>query len=177
MARPAKLPYAVIKIDDKLELRALTAEDADELFKLTTANKAYLAEYLPWVTKVNKVADSKRFITGNLTKRLKGERYGFGVFASGKLAGHISLMHVKDKQTPEIGYWLDQSLSGQGIMTKAAGAVTDFGLSLGLEKILIKAEATNIGSNKIAEKLGYKFKGAYPNKEGALRNHWVKERS
>lgn len=177
MSKTAKLPRAVIKINDGLELRALTLDDAEELFTLTTRNKDYLAEYLPWVDKVNQVADSKRFITGNLNKRLKGERYGFGVIVNGKLAGHISLMHVKDKQTPEIGYWITESAAGRGIMTRAAGALTDFGFRLGLEKILIKADAKNIASNRIAEKLGYRLKGAYPNKEGELRNHWIKQRN
>lgn len=169
--------HEYIRIDDILELRALADEDAQRMFDLTVVNRQYLAAYLPWAEKTESVNDSLSFIEKTKQERANGEGYGFGILVSGKVVGHISLMNLGDKGSPEIGYWIAESFSGNGITTKSAKAVSDFGLNgLGLERITIRARPSNAGSNKIAENLGYKFDGVHKDKEGTLHNRWIIEK-
>lgn len=172
-----KLDNTYIKVDSEIQLKALREEDATELFALTDENREYLAKYLPWVDSTTSEAGSLEFIKGCVEKRQNHEEYGFGIFFEGKLVGHISLMRLKHpEKPPEIGYWIAKAHSGKGITTRATGALTDFGLTgLDLERIVIRAVEDNIGSNKIAENLGYKI---YEKeiKDGYPHNYWVKYR-
>jgi len=153
-----ELRYSEIKVDNQITLRQLMLDEADQLYRLVDNNREYLKEWLPWVEGTQSSEDSKKFISETLEKREDGNEYGYGIFVDGKLEGHTSLMHIRDGGEPEIGYWIDETMSGQGISTKAGRALTEFGFNtLGLGKIIIKADPKNIGSNKIAEKLGYKL--------------------
>lgn len=152
-----KLPYLELHIDDRLSLRQLRLDEAETVFSVVDRNRAYLSQWLPWVEATKSPRDSEEFINEMISKRATASEYGYGIFVNGKFAGHTSLMHTADDQQPEIGYWVASEVAGQGVATKAAKALTDFGFEkLGLGKIVIKADPKNIASNKVAEKLGYK---------------------
>lgn len=147
-----------LEVDEHLTLRQLRADEAEELFNLTKKNYKYLEPWMPWLSKINKVEDSKNFIQAIVEKREKDIRYGYGIIYEGKVAGHMSIMHINDEKFPEVGYWLDHDLNGRGITTKAVKKLTEFGVkTLGLNKILIKAKPKNTASNRVAEKCGYKL--------------------
>ena len=85
-------------------------------------------------------------------------------------------MHLTDGKDPEIGYWIDSNISGLGITSKAAGVLSEFGFeTLGLSRIVIKAEPDNTASNKIAKKLGYELETtALDDAAGVMFNVWSK---
>ena len=81
-------------------------------------------------------------------------------------------MHLKDDKEPEIGYWIASNSAGNGLTTRSVVALTQFGLkTLGLKKIIIRAHPDNIGSNKVAEKAGYKYSYQGEDEDGPL-NIW-----
>lgn len=164
-----------IKVDHEIELKALKEDDALALYALTDGSRDYLAKYLPWVDSTLSTADSLEFIKDCIVKRDSDEQYAFGIFFEGKLVGHMSLMKLKHpKDPPEIGYWVSQDYSGKGITKRSAKALTNFGLNrLGLEKIVIRAVEDNIGSNKVAENLGYSIYQKEV-KDGYPHNYWEK---
>jgi ribosomal-protein-serine acetyltransferase len=171
---PSPEQYREIIVDDKLTLREVSLENTEEFFALVDNNREYLGKWLPWVKNNTRPEDSENFIEYTKEQREQGSTYGFGLFYENKLVGHASLMHITDEKTPEIGYWIAEEASGKGITTSAAKALTDFGFdSLGLNKIIIRAEPGNIGSNKVAEKLGYKIVGQKIHEnDGVLLNIW-----
>ncbi|MEO7049127.1 MAG: GNAT family protein, partial [Ferruginibacter sp.] len=80
------------------------------------------------------------------------------------IQGRIGL-HYWNRQnnTAAIGYWLTKDALGKGIIIRACKALIDYGFSeMGLNRIEIKAATTNLKSQAIPEKLGFK-------KEGILR--------
>lgn len=172
-----QLPHAEIIVDDQLTLRQVRLDEAEKLFSVIDKDREYLGQWLPWPSATLSPDDSKAFITDTIQQRIKGSTYGFGIVLDGEIVGHIGLMHL-DEGKPEIGYWIASAAAGKGLATKAAGAVTDFGFNtLGLKKIVIKADTKNIGSNRVAEKLGYKLeKTEYDNNIKALANIWAMER-
>jgi ribosomal-protein-serine acetyltransferase len=171
--------YEEIIVDDTLTLRALSVDQADEVFAIVDSNRDYLGRWLPWVQHTHTSQDSRQFIESTLQKREDGSEYGFGIIVDERAVGHISLMHITDDQEPEIGYWIAEEYSGRGLVTKAAQAVTDLGFkTLGLEKIIIRAEPENIGSNVVAEKLGYEFVDQrIHERDAVLVNVWEKHQA
>ena len=168
-----ELPYAEIKVDDHLKLRQLHLDESEKLFKLVDDDREYLQKWLPWVDNTKSPQDSERFISETIQKRKDETEFGYAIVVEGNPVGHISLMHIKDQSDPEIGYWIASRMSGKGISTRAGQALTDFGFNiLGLEKILIKADPNNMGSNKIAQKLGYKLIRQEHDDRIGLSNVW-----
>lgn len=166
------MPHETIVVEDGISLKQLRLEDSQELFEVIDKNRDYLAKWLPW-PQYNKVtSDSEAFISNNLEKRRTGAEYGYGILIEGKICGHTSLMHLNDDKTPEIGYWISEDVSGQGITSRVARTLTDFGLGeLGLEEIVIRADSNNIGSNRVAEKIGYSLVSQEP-EENRIINTW-----
>lgn len=147
----------MVSIDEYMKLIQLQPDQADQIFELTDQNREYLGQFLPWPPYVKSVDDSRKHIEETIQKRIEGISYTYGIEVDGIIAGDVSIRNLNEaEKTPEIGYWMAPDYAGKGLMTKAVQALTDYGLkSLGLEKIIIRADPANIGSNKVAEKAGY----------------------
>ena len=73
------------------------------------------------------------------------------------------------KRTAELGYFLNASYWGRGLMTEAVTCLSDLALTaMGMDRIILIAHLENKASIRVAEKSGFKlvsrFKGAdrYP---------------
>lgn len=167
------LPYTEIEVEPGLRLKQLEISQAERVFNITDQNRDYLGKWLPFPAKTNEVSDTKSFIELMLKERASNQQYGYGIELEGEVVGHISLMHLKDDREPEIGYWIASEASGKGIVTKAVNTLTDFGFnSLGLPKIIIRVHPDNVGSNRIAEKAGYKLVGQINDETEGPFNVW-----
>ena len=51
-----------ILVSEQLRLTPLELQDADELFSLTSANRDYLRQWLPWLDSIKRVEDTRAFI-------------------------------------------------------------------------------------------------------------------
>ena len=102
----SELPYEIIVINPRLRLRQLQLADAERVFSLVDADREYLAKYLPWADKTTEVEHSRDFIKLMLDRRESGDEYGYGIEYDGMIIGHTSIMHLKDRDVPEIGYWI-----------------------------------------------------------------------
>ena len=51
-----------IRLNDDVALELLEVRHADELFRVTDANRAHLREWLPWVDGTTSLEDTKAFI-------------------------------------------------------------------------------------------------------------------
>ena len=172
------LPHSEINIDEQLSLRQVRVDEAGTIFNLIDSERPYMGKFLPWVELTKTVQDTEEFIEQTINERRNGSAYGYGIVYDGNLVGHMSLMHLNDGEKPEIGCWISSKMSGHGISTKAAGSLTSFAFDeLKLDKVLIKAEPENIGSNKIAEKLGYKLTSQERTDDNRTLNVWEIEQN
>lgn len=56
----------------------------------------------------------------------------------------------------EIGYWIRNKYTGQGYMTEAINAITQYAFrQLQMRRVAITCDVDNIRGRKISEKLGY----------------------
>ena len=70
-----------------------------------------------------------------------------------------------------IGYWLDQSHTGRGIMTRAVGALVDVLLvSCGFNRVVIETGVDNSASSAIPLRLGFRQEGR------SVQRQWMYDR-
>jgi ribosomal-protein-alanine N-acetyltransferase len=90
------------------------------------------------------------------------QKYGYGRFAvelkeTGKVIGFCGIKYLPEIDLPEVGYRYLKEYWGRGIGTEAAQACVDFAREdLGIKKLIALIMPENIGSIKLAEKLGMK---------------------
>lgn len=162
-----------IIVSEDVLLVQLQPEQADRMFELTERNREYLEEFMPWPAHVKTVDDSRRHIEETIQRRADSISYAYGIEVDGTIVGDVSIRNLNDEvKAPEIGYWIAQDYAGRGLMTRAVRTLTDYSLNtLGLQKIIIRAELSNPGSNKVAEKVGYQKVGKDV-EDGRTLNVW-----
>ena len=76
-----------------------------------------------------------------------------GIEHAGKLIGHVGLSAARG--SVEVGYAIEDACQGKGFASEAVGAMTRWGLSLGLPEVLGIVGAENHGSCRVLEKAGF----------------------
>ncbi len=162
-------PLLCIRIDEETELRIYEERHAQEVAERVDQNRAYLRQWLPWVDNSRTVEDSKAFIKYSLQQFANNEGFQTGIWYKGKFAGGIGY-HAIDwvDRKVEMGYWLDESFQGKGLMTKACRTLITYAFAeLGLNKVEIYCATENIRSCAIPKRLGFQ-------QEGILRDaEWI----
>ena len=105
------------------------------------------------------LSDAKSFLN-RITSEMP--RTVFAIATKTEAIGSIGLMMGQDvhRFTAELGYWLAEPYWGQGIMTSAVIAITEFGFrELGLNRIYAEPYASNPASVRVLEKAGFEFEG------------------
>jgi [ribosomal protein S5]-alanine N-acetyltransferase len=70
----------------------------------------------------------------------------------------IGAINLKDKSEDNRGFWLDPAWQGQGLMTEASAAVTDYWFdTLGRTVLVVAKAAENAPSRRISERAGMRL--------------------
>jgi ribosomal-protein-serine acetyltransferase len=152
-----------------IELRILELKDAKTVFQTIDKNRIRLKQWLGWLDFTNSVEDIKKFIQDGLDGYGENKIFRFGIYYKNQYAGNIELQSIDyTNKKSIIGYWLADGYEGKGIMTQSVEAVLKYAFEeLKLNKISLQIATENIGSNKIAERIGF-------TREGILRqNEWL----
>jgi ribosomal-protein-serine acetyltransferase len=146
------------KIDDETELRLLLERDAEEYYALCDRNR----ERFYWLKKDYSLEDARSFLRRDLLENFVGNN-GFqaGIFVAGKLAGVIRFNDIDWKtRTTSLGYRLDASFEGRGLILKCCRAFLDYAFGvLKLNRVEIRCHKENERSCAVAERLGFKREG------------------
>ncbi|WP_321476712.1 GNAT family protein [uncultured Paludibaculum sp.] len=162
-------PEALIAVGPDLELRALDASHAEEIYTAVEANRDHLRQWLPWVDFSHSPADSLKFLQDMEKKRAAAQTLVYGIWpAGGALAGVIGLHDVDlTNGNLQIGYWVAKSQAGRGLVTRACQAMLRLSFeTLQMERVEIRCATGNERSCAVPQRLGFQF-------EGILR-HWQK---
>lgn len=148
---------ARIRVDEDIELKLVTPDDAPRIFAVTDRDRAYLGEWLPWVENTRSVADSEGFVRRAMDQMRRGEGFHACIEFRGEFAGIIGHVYLnpQDRRT-ELGYWLGHAFQGRGIMTRACRRLVDYAFeSLGTNRVEIRTDVDNRKSRAIPERLGF----------------------
>lgn len=150
-----------------LRLRPWQTGDIHPLYEATRESIASVSPWLPWLHADYSLEDSATWISQSAAGRERGDAHTFGIFdMQGHVLGDIGLNRIDTRRaSANLGYWVRQSAQGQGVATRAARAVADFGFqALGLVRIEIVVAIDNVASRRTAERLGAHFDGFSPNR-------------
>ncbi|VVN76550.1 hypothetical protein PS685_05328 [Pseudomonas fluorescens] len=90
----------------------------------------------------------------------RGEEWHWSIrlkSAPGQLIGNISLMNEQDNNR---GFWLAPKWQGQGLMSEASAAVTEYWFKpLGRSVLRVPKAALNVGSRKLSQRTGMRLIG------------------
>jgi ribosomal-protein-serine acetyltransferase len=103
------------KVDDRIQLRFIERQQAEELFKLIDSNRKYLREWHPWLDVVRSVAEVEKLIAGLLQQFANNRGFCAGIFFEDCLCGTIQHLNVDWlNHSTTLTYWLDEAHQGKG---------------------------------------------------------------
>lgn len=152
-------------LTERLELRAFTPEEADELLALRLSNQAFLEPLEPirsesYFTLAGQRAD----IIQNEQGRERDQAYVYAVRLreNGQLLGRAALTGIARGpfQNANLGYFLDEAHNGRGYMTEAVKGVLELAFDkLGLHRVQAGVMPRNAPSLRVLEKAGFRREG------------------
>ncbi|MGT2755739.1 GNAT family N-acetyltransferase [Streptococcus ovuberis] len=173
---------------DRLYLRERTVADAEAVFDYASLPEVCWPAGFPPVATVE---DEVYYLEHVLPKRNADQDLpaGYGICLKGedKVIGSIDFNHRHADDVLEMGYLLHPDYWNQGIVTEAAQALIELGFTqLGLHKIEIGCYDYNVGSRRVAEKLGFTLEATIRDRKdaqgkrcadlryGLLKSEWEK---
>ncbi len=105
---------------------------------------------------------AEAWIATHADRAAAGEGYVWAVTLAedSELLGAVGIHPVRQHSRAEIGYWLGVPYWNRGYMTEAARRVVAWGFSeLGLNRIQIRCFPRNVGSSRVALKVGMQYEG------------------
>ncbi|MBP3041791.1 GNAT family N-acetyltransferase [Bacillaceae bacterium Marseille-Q3522] len=164
----------VYKIDNNVSLKLIEIKDAETLFKLTDHSRDVLRKWLPWLDTTTKLDDTKTFIGTSLNDFAANKSLHTVILFHNEMVGTASFNHFDwANKSTSIGYWLDKSYHGKGIMTKVVSGLIDYAFNeLKLNRVEIRAASQNKKSRAIPERLGLVKEGCIRQAEW-LYDHFV----
>ncbi len=155
-----------IRVDDEVFLRLHEVRHAEELFRLTDANRDHLGRWMPWLESTRSADDTRAYLREVQRNFADGREYGFGILEGGELVGAIGLRVEAMANEAEIGYWLAEAAEGRGIITRATEALVRFAFDeLGLNRVLILCAVDNARSRAVPERLGFALEATLRQRE------------
>lgn len=150
-----------IKVSESLELHAVAESHVTPLYQLICKNKTWLQQSLNWPQFVQSEEDTRKTVQGNVMLHQRGYAKMFMIFKEDELIGVISFNRIEPlNKTAEIGYWLDESHQGQGIISQALQAlIHHYAQSGELRRFVIKCRMDNAQSNQVALRNGFILEG------------------
>ena len=152
-------PYFIVLETDRLILRRQVLEDLDDLWALY-CNPA-ITKYIPDAPRSRE--EARQELEGHMNGHPRNSELGLWATIhkeSGKFIGRCGLLPwtIDGQDEVEVAYTIAQEYWGQGLATEAAQAILRHGFEkLGLSRLISVIDAENIGSQRVAEKIGMRF--------------------
>ncbi len=148
-------------------LRELTVDDFVAWRGIRQTNAEWLEKWEPMRIKhmPDPVVDRDAFAmrcSARHRERQLGNGYSFGIFVEGDFVGEINLSAVQRGafQSGYVGYWIAQSVAGNGYMPEAVVVLARFAFEdLYLHRLQISIIPRNARSRRVMDKLGLREEG------------------
>tara|TARA_B100000029_G_scaffold464806_1_gene499004 strand:+ start:545 stop:1156 length:612 start_codon:yes stop_codon:yes gene_type:complete len=162
-----------ITVSNQIQLVPLELSDAEELFSLTEVNRSYLRKWLPWLDTIRRVDDTRVFIRAvqSQSERHKGAQ--LAIKSDDDIVGIVGHRIDWCNRLTSLGYWLDASHQGQGMVTASCSALIEQVFSeLRLNRVEIRCAVDNQKSRAIPIRLCFNEEGLLHEAEW-LYDHFV----
>jgi ribosomal-protein-serine acetyltransferase len=154
-------------------LRLLEPRDAEGLFALVEAHRAYFARFQGWPAAMETVEATEEFVRRAVHAFAECGAPYLGIVAEGALAGVVGFNPNLDLhgRAAELFYYLAPPYQGRGLVTRAARVLITYAFrEMGLHRVYLRAAGTNTRSWAVAERLGF-------TRDGVIRDaKWLGDR-
>jgi len=152
---------------ERLLIRKPMPGDGKALYQAMQASLNELKPWMPWAHREQTVDDVEANMREAHAKFLTREDLRLHIFhkETGEFIASSGL-HRINWEVPkfEIGYWIDTRHSGNGYITEATEAITNFAFTcLNAKRVEIRCDSKNVKSRVIPEKLGFTLEGILKN--------------
>jgi len=158
---PTLVPVSEAIVTDRLNVRAYRADDAPAVFAAIEESRSEL-----WPSLVEKhatVDDTRNECLQHAATWILRTTLSYGLFLrdDGSFVGGSGLHHIDwPARSFEIGYWLRTSAVGRGYVSECVRALTRLAFEdLAARRVVIKCNADNARSRRVAERVGYVLEG------------------
>jgi RimJ/RimL family protein N-acetyltransferase len=155
----AELPLVIDT--PRLRLRPQLDSDADAFFPLVSDPE--VSKYVTWAAHKS-IDETRDWITKLKPQVAAGTAMVWTIEHEGVPVGCVGLHGINWAvravrfDRAELGYWMGRPSWGKGLMTEAASAVTRWAFeTLGLHKVTVTCFEGNVGSQRVIEKIGFRF--------------------
>ena len=147
----------------RLMLRPFRRRDVGPFHEAVTESMSELQPWLPWLEGYDR-GFAQRFIRESVGAWSEGRAFDLTVRPLNDLERHLGNVSIwttsAQNQVGEVGYWIRSTETGRGFGTEAAAVATAIGFEeLNLHKVVLRIAVGNIGSERIAERLGFTYEG------------------
>jgi ribosomal-protein-serine acetyltransferase len=160
----------------RLVLLPMEFGESADLWEAIEESRWHLERWLPWVPYNNCLDAVQRHAEASAGDWDSGRSLRFVIRDRERrrllgVVGLDSCIHLH--RSCELGYWLRQDGTGQGLMTEAARCCVDFAFRrLGAHRIRCAAATDNFPSLRVISRLGFRFEGIARQAE-YVANRWL----
>jgi len=145
--------------DGDLMLRPWTESDVDAL--VAGCNDPEVAHWIPTIPHPYTADDARAFIHWEV----RDAHDAMAIELDGRVVGGIGLGVNSQRYRGTVGYWMAAHARGHGTCTRALRLLARHALQdLGLRRVDLITDPENLGSQRVAEKVGFQ-------REGVMRSH------
>lgn len=152
---------------EHITISQLEANDALQLNKLLVSNTERFIRYLPKTLAANRTLESTHsYIQLKMEEAKTRKEFVFTIkdrYAI-QIIGLVILKNLDwDMKQGEFAYCIGKRFRGQGLMSEAIKATSEYAMDkLGLKTLQIISHKSNLGSVNVAESSGFKWKETLP---------------
>lgn len=144
-------------------LRPLSLSDSERLVSLINASANDLREFMPWMQGKITHKEEDEFLLRAVQEMNLNQAFHFGIMLKQDkaLIGVIGT-HPIDwlNESASIGYWIATEFSRKGYTTEAVVLILEgLFMELKLHRVSVSAATDNVASNRVIEKIGFRFEG------------------
>lgn len=164
---------------DRVSLRPLEKRDWHELENLMLANRGWLKPWEATNPEGPTSLDAKGMVSSLVSQRKRGDSLSFVICFDGQMCGLINVANITfgSLSSAIIGYWVSESVAGQGVAPTAVALTSDFMFfNENLHRVEIAIRPENSASLRVVQKLGFRFEGLkerYIHINYAWRDHFI----
>lgn len=148
---------------ERLLIRAPLWGDGKAVNEAVAESFEQLRQWMPWAQHIPTLEESELHIRQSRISFLGRKDLGLLLIhkETGQLAGMSGLHRINwDSRSFEIGYWVRASFAGQGYITEAVHAITDFAVrEFQANRVEIRCDSRNERSAEVARRAGFVLEG------------------
>lgn len=152
------LPERIELVGHGAVLRRYELDDVDSLYTAVEESRDHLRPFMPWADESR--AELAAFVAEAVAQWTSGSDRNYVITdaETGEQLGGCGLHARLGPGAMEIGYWLRAGATGRGLITAAAGALTDAALAAdGITRVEIHCDEANVRSAAVPRRLGYRL--------------------